>query len=193
MDGRRKMVLGRIVFLALMAVALTLAGGCRKAPPSPVKPEPGAALPEAARKAIEEEFHGAAILSVKPDDLLGLAIYEAEIEGTPRVVVQVSADGVIAGVETTVTDTQSIPEAVRKAIAQAADGGIATRYEKVDVRAEAREGDGALKLIKLDKFKTAYEAELSKGDQQAEVTVATDGTVLQRVKWEKKPSPPSPK
>jgi len=52
--------------------------------------------------------------------------------------------------------------------------------EKVEIRAEVKSG----RLVKLRKPTTFFEVEVMKGDKQAEIKVALDGTMLEPVTWE---------
>jgi hypothetical protein len=62
---------------------------------------------------------------------------------------------------------------------KAADGGTIGAVEYEEIRAEAKHG----RIVALDALRIEYEATLSKGDRTGEVTVASDGKVVEGPKW----------
>ncbi|MHC4570722.1 MAG: PepSY-like domain-containing protein [Planctomycetota bacterium] len=108
----------------------------------------------------------------------GLKIYEVELEQNDREIeVMLAKDGTLIEVETEIT-AQGLPEAVAKAIAEAAEGAT--------IKEVSREVTYAVvKLVSLDQPQTSYEAELSKQGAECEIEVAADGTILEQSKWKK--------
>jgi urate oxidase len=79
-------------------------------------------------------------------------------------------------------DAKQVPEAAMKGIVKAAEGATIKQLAKIEIRCETKDG----KIVKLDKAKLNFEAELTKGDQTGEVTVDDQGNIVEAVKWEKK-------
>ena len=152
------------------------------------KKEAKVELPAAAAEAIKAAFPNAKIEEVEVEEEDGLTLYEVELEqGDVEMEVEVAADGTIAEIETEIPQ-KDVPEAVLQAI-QAADADAKIEeIEKVEIRAEVKKSQlaPAAQLVKLSEAKIVYEAELKKGDQEGEITVASDGKVVEPLKWEEK-------
>jgi len=143
-------------------------------------------LPEAAAKALKDAFPKATVDEVKMEKEEGITIYEVELkEDKSEMDVEVAADGTILEVETDV-EMKDVPEAAAKAIQAAAEGAKIEELAKKEVRAEIKKEGETAKLVKLEKAKTLYGAEIIKGDQKGEIEVAADGTVVEPLKWEEK-------
>jgi uncharacterized membrane protein YkoI len=132
-------------------------------------------LPKAAADAINAAFAGATIGEVKLEDEDGVKLYEVELKvKDAEIEVSVSADGIIAEVETEIT-VEALPKVVADALAKAAEGGKIEEVTKEEQRAAVKDG----KLVKLDTPTIKYCAEVVKGDKKMKVEIAADGKVLE--------------
>ena len=169
-----------------LALAVSAAYAADEAKPeAKAKPEVKAKveLPEAAAKALKDAFPKATVDEVKMEKEEGITVYEVELkEGKSETEVEVTADGTILEVETDV-EMKDVPEAAAKAIQAAAEGAKIKEVSKEEVRAEIKKEGETAKIVKLEKPKTLYEAEIVKGDKKGEITVAADGTVVEPLKW----------
>lgn len=170
-----------LVLLTAMTAALAGRGG---RPIDPNKP----AVPDAARKAIKDAYPSALVGAFKTLSEGGVTLYAVTVEDAPVLLVEVSADGVIAAVDLWAVDTKNVPAAVVTAVKGALDGGTIVRYKKGEQQAEVKDVDGAAKLVKLDKATAYFKAELKKGNQGGEVKVSAEGKVLRPVTWEARPT-----
>lgn len=200
MSRRYWMLLGLVV---IAGVALVVApayagkagaakGAAGKKSTATGSSEPKAYLPEDASKAIKDALPSAVIGEVKAITEGGMLLYSVNVvDGIASKNVVVSSDGTIEEIGTQVSDAKDIPAAAAKAIEKAAEGGLVVTYRKVELRAEIKEVDGSSKLVKLATTKTAYAADLSKGDKVGKVKVDADGKVITPVSWESKPTTPT--
>jgi len=139
-------------------------------------------LPEAAAKALKDAFPTATIDEVEAEDEDGVKVFAVELkQGEEEMEVEVAADGTILSVETEI-ELKDVPEAAAKVINKAAEGGKVEEVKKEEIRAEVKDK----KIVKLDKAKIVYEAEIEKGDQEGTIEVAADGTVVEQLKWKTK-------
>jgi len=166
----------------VMGLALTVSAAYAA---DEAKPEAKAKvkLPEAAAKALKDAFPKATVDEVKMEKEKGITVYEVELEeGKSEMEVEVTADGTIVEIETDV-EMKDVPEAAAKAIQAAAEGAKIEELAKKEVRAEIKKEGETAKLVKLEKAKTLYEAEIVKGDKKGQIEVAADGTVVEPLKW----------
>lgn len=134
-------------------------------------------LPAAVKAALAKLYPQAEIEEAELEEE-GLKVYEVELEqGEQEYEVMVTPDGMIVEVETEIA-MDALPKAVADAIAKAAQGA-----EIDDVTKEVTYA--VVKLVKLDKPQTTYEAELEKDGAECEIELASDGKVLEQSKWEK--------
>ena len=140
---------------------------------------PEAKLPEAVAKTFRAKFPKAEIIELEVEDENGVTIYDFEFKdkGIEKET-DIAADGTMLEF-TDVVAADSVPEPVMKSIRNAADGATIQRLEHVLISYEAKEG----KIVKLAQPKVQFEAEMAKGEQRGEVTVASDGTVVEPAKW----------
>ena len=143
-------------------------------------------LPDAVAAAVAEAFPGAKIEKVKAEDEDGVKVFEVELELKQgeqeiEIEIEVTASGTIIEVETEI-QMKDVPAAAAKAITDAAEGGKVEEVKKVEARAEIKGGN----VVNLDPVKVTYEAEIEKGDQEGEIEVAADGTVVEPLKWKAK-------
>ena len=152
------------------------------------KEEAKVELPPAAAEAIKAAFPKAKIEEVKVEQEEGVTLYEVELEQDDvEMEVEVAPDGTLVEIETEIAQ-KDVPEAALQAI-QAADADAKIdEVQKIEIRAEIKkaEGDQPAQLVKLDKAKIVYEAELKKDGKEGEITVAADGKVVEPLKWEEK-------
>lgn len=159
----RTMVLVSLVVLVFAVWGLGTATGKQKKGKSPV-------LPKAAAAAIKKAFPKATIDEIELEKE-GVVLYEVELEqGGKELEVTVSPDGQIVEVERKVSKAD-LPDAVAKTLARLAGDAKIKEIEKEEIHA-------VVKLVKLRKPKTVYEAEFVKDGKEIEVKIAADGTLL---------------
>lgn len=134
------------------------------------------ALPSAVLKAIRAEFPAAEVEEVNRTWEKGVRLFEVElVQGKQETELAISPEGVIVEVRKDVA-AKDLPKAVTDALAKAAPGQIKEATKK-EVRAEAR-------LNKLESAKVVYIADIEKDDEEGEIGIAADGSVVQAVKWD---------
>jgi uncharacterized membrane protein YkoI len=173
MCARNWAVTGIVVLGLIFAVALP-AG----AEDQPQDNDKKVELPKAAADAITAAFPGATIEKVKLEDEDGVKLYEVELKvKDAEIEVSVSADGIIAEVETEIT-VEALPKVVADALAKVAEGGKIEEVTKEEQRAAVKDG----KLVTLDTPTIKYCAEIVKGETKMKVEIAADGKVLKTEK-----------
>ncbi|MCX5682464.1 MAG: hypothetical protein NT049_02110 [Planctomycetota bacterium] len=149
-------------------------------------------LPEGAAKAVKEAFPTAVPGAVKMENEGGMLLYAVELwEGSAQKSATVAYDGTIAGVKMPL-DAKDVPEAAAKAIRSADDAAIVAKFNKVEMRAEVKQEDGAPKLVKCDPPKAAFEGVLAKNGLTGHIKVAENGTVITSLVWDTTVAPPAP-
>jgi len=134
-------------------------------------------LPDAVKAAISSLYPQAKIEEVKVEKE-ELKLYEVELDQNGvELKVTLSPDGMLVEVETEVA-TKDLPDVVAAAITKAAGGAEVKKVEKEIAHA-------VVKLVKLDKPETTYEAKVVKDGKKSEIKLAADGTVLKQSKCEK--------
>jgi hypothetical protein len=93
----------------------------------------------------------------------------------------VADDGSVINRETVVAEAD-VPAAALVAIRKAAAGGKVIQIARDEIRAELKDG----KILKLATPNYAYEADLVKGNQVAEVVTTAEGQVTEPPVWRKK-------
>jgi uncharacterized membrane protein YkoI len=152
------------------------------------KEEAKVELPSAAAEAIKTAFPEAKIEKVKVEEEDGVTLYEVELEkGDVEMEVEVAPDGTLVEIETEIA-LKDVPEAALQAIQAADPDAKIEEVQKIEIRAEIKkaEADKPAQLVKLDKPRIVYEAELKKDDKEGEIAVAADGKVIEPLKWEEK-------
>ncbi|NIA20667.1 MAG: hypothetical protein GWP05_01585 [Anaerolineaceae bacterium] len=177
----RWMVLGLV---AVMVLGSATWAGEKEKPEDKQKARKKFKLPEAVAAAIKKEFPKARIEDVEKERESGLLLYEVELEqGEDEIEVEVSSGGVIISIEMEI-QVKDLPKVVAEAIRKEADGGEIEEVEKEETRAVIKKNkEGQPVLAKLPKPRIVFEAELEKGDAEAEVGVAADGKVIKPAKW----------
>ena len=156
------------------------------------KEEAKVELPSVAADAVKAAFPKAKIEEVKVEQEEGLTLYEVELEQVEaetktEMEVEVAPDGTLVEIETEIAQKDAPPAVVEAFRAADPDAKI-EEVKKIEIRAEIKkaEADKPAQLVKLDKAKIVYEAELKKDDKEGEITVAADGKVVEPLKWEEK-------
>lgn len=140
---------------------------------------PDAELPDAVAKTFKTAFPKAVIQKLDVDIEDGVTIYDFEFkDGAVERETDIAADGTMMEV-TLVIDPKTVPAAAMKTIRKGAKGATLGRTERIQISWEPKDG----KVIKLPKMVTRYAAEMTKGDQKAEVIVTPSGTVVEPSKW----------
>jgi len=178
----------------MLAANLLLAGAVRAAEEVAAggkaegKEEAKVELPAAATEAIKAAFPNAKVEEVEMEEEEGVTLYEVELEqGEVEMEVEVAADGTLVEIETEIAQ-KNVPEAVLQAIQAAAADSKIEEVEKVEIRAEIKKAEAGkpAQLVKLETAKVVYEAELKKDGKEGEITVASDGKVVEPLEWEEK-------
>lgn len=127
-------------------------------------------LPEVVRTVIEAICPGAKIQEVEAEQE-GIRVIEVVVhqDGQERSVT-LTEDGVVMAVESKVSD-DDLPPAVAKTLKAKAAGGKIVEIEKEEIRAEVR-------LVKLPRPKTLYEAKIVRGDRAFEIVLTAAGGVV---------------
>ncbi len=161
MKRKHLKLIGSMILIGAMVCVLTYAGRHRET-----------SLPAAVEAAIKALYPQAVIEEVQVEQE-GLKVYEVELEQNRQdVEVTVAPDGTIVEVETELA-MEDLPPAVAAAITQAAEGArIKEVIEEVTY--------AVVKLVKLDRPQTSYEAELIRDGKISEIEVAADGTILEQ-------------
>jgi hypothetical protein len=136
-------------------------------------------LPDAVAKAFHDRFPGGEITSTDTQKSEGVQIYDLEFKvGTAEWDCAIALDGTFLDTSV-VMDAKSVPEAAMRAIEKAAAGGKIVHIWKLEIFADPKAG----KLVKLDKARIEYEAELEKSGSGASVVVGEDGAVIEAPQW----------
>jgi hypothetical protein len=162
--------------LALVVLAAT-AGLC-----GPVKGK--VELPAAVAEAVRKNFPDAEIEKVETAKEEGFLSYDIEFARN-RGEIEVLEDGTVLDV-VVVVSMKDLPTAAASAIQKWAGSAKIERLEKSEIRAEIQKHDATAKIVKLERPKFVYEAELSRGGDTGEIEVAADGSIVEALKWDKK-------
>lgn len=143
------------------------------------KAKPAAKLPKAVAKTFKKEFPKGKIAKLDVEQENGVTVCDIEFkEGKTEKETDIAADGTMLEFST-VVDAKTVPEAAMQAVRQAAEGAKIGHVEQVEISHQTKDG----KVVKLPKPVTRYEVGMTKGNQRAEIVVATDGTVVEPPKW----------
>ena len=166
MNWKLMKLVGFVVLVGVMMCAVVYANKHK---------EKKACLPDAVKAAINASYAGAKVEEAEMERE-GIKVYKVELEQNGQELeLTIAPDGTIIEVETEMS-MENLPEAVAKAITASAGGAKIKEVKKEATYA-------VVKLVKLDKTETSYEAELIKDDKKGEVKVAADGTILEEAKW----------
>ena len=129
-------------------------------------------LPDAVKAAVSAMYPQAAIEKTEMEKE-SLPVYSMELKQNGHVFeLTVAPDGTIVDSESVVALSE-LPDAVKAAIAKAAEGATVKEVKKEVTY-------WVVRLVKLDKPNTTYEAELVKDGKELTVEFAADGTVLEQ-------------
>jgi len=178
-----KRFVGLFVMVSIIALALALSGPSAWASQKTLEPakKGKVELPPAVAKAVKENCPGADIDKIDVEKEAGIKLYDIEFKAG-RGEIEVAADGTIMNIATIVA-LKDVPKPAAEAIQKAAPGATIKQIERSEVRAEIRKEGEKGTLVKLASPRYAYEADLVKDEQKAEVQVAPDGNVVEAPKW----------
>jgi hypothetical protein len=139
-----------------------------------------ATLPEKVRKTFVDKFPNATINKADAEKEGGVEVWDIEFrDGRTHKETDIAEDGTM--LEYTVyVPKKSVPKAALKPMEAAAKDAKMGRIEKIEVTYETKDG----KVVKLDKPKTEYVVEMTKGNQTAEMVVDEKGKVVEEPKWQ---------
>ena len=130
-------------------------------------------LPAAATEAVKKAYPDATLGQVTMRDEAGVKLYEVSLsQKDTKMAVTVAEDGMIVNTKTEVAKT-ALPEAVGKAVEEAAKDGTVGQIDKIETVAAVKDG----KLMKLDAPAVSYAVAITKDSKVSVVTIAENGTV----------------
>jgi hypothetical protein len=136
-------------------------------------------LPEKVRKTFVDKYPNAKIEKATPEKEGGITVWDIEFrDGRKHKETDIADDGRMLE-STEQVPQKSVPKDAMKAIKRAAEGGKLNHTDKVEVLYEIKDG----KWVKLDKPKTQYEANATKGEQSSDIIVDDKGKVIEEPKW----------
>jgi len=167
--------LGIVVSMTELAAA-----GPRDRRAAPAAEAPAPSLPPAVSQAFQARFPQGKITDSESEATDGITVYYVEFtEGSAAKTATISASGIVMDVGTPVSSS-GVPAAAMNAIKKAAAGAKIGQIMRIDITHEAENGV----VTKLPTPDTEYTAELTSGKKTGEVTVGSDGTVVDPVSWE---------
>jgi hypothetical protein len=150
----------------------------RRAAPAAAAPAPS--LPPAVSQAFQARFPQGKVTDSESEVTDGVTVYYVEFtDGSVEKMATISASGIVMDVGTPVSSS-SVPAAAMNAIKKAAAGAKIGQIMRIDITHDAENGV----VTKLPTPDTEYTAELTSGKKTGEVTVGSDGTVVDPVSWE---------
>ena len=140
-------------------------------------------LPTAVAQAVRENAPNAEVDQLEVEEEAGIKLYDIEFRAG-RGEIEVAEDGTVMDIAT-IVQMKDVPKPAADAIQKAADGEKAKikQLEKSEIRAEIQKEGEKGKIVKLATSKYVYEAELVKDNQTGEIQVASDGTIVEPLKW----------
>jgi uncharacterized membrane protein YkoI len=133
---------------------------------------PKTTLPAAVKEAITKLYTQAVVEEVEVEEE-GVKVYEIELKHNGRELeLTIAADGTILEVESEVV-MENLPNAVQAAIIKAAAGA---KIEEVKEEVTY----WVVRLQKLQKPETTYEAELLRDGKEIEIEIAANGSILEQ-------------
>ena len=173
-----------LIFVAVLAFALTASTGWAAEQAKSEGKKAKVELPAAVAKAVKENRPGAEIDTLELEKEAGISLYDIEFEAG-KGEIEVAEDGTVMDIAT-IIEMKDLPKAAAEAIRKATEGATVRQLEKSEVRAEIKKEGEKGKVVKLVSPKYVYEAELVKGNQTGEIQVATEGKVIEALKWNTK-------
>jgi len=152
----------------------------RAAPAAAEAPAQAPSLPPAVSQAFQARFpQGKDTESESEATDGGTVNYVDFTEGSAEKTATISASGIVMDVGQPISSS-SVPAVVMNAIKKAAAGAKIGEIMRTEITHEAENGV----VTKLPTPDTEYTAELTSGKKTGEVTVGSDGTVVDPVSWE---------
>ena len=139
-----------------------------------------AKLPDAVRKTLDDKFPNAKIEQATEEKEGGTMVWDIEFRvGKKHQETDIAQDGTMLELSEQVTQ-KAVPKAAMSAIKKAAEGGKVNHTDKVTLNYEIKDD----KMVKLEKPRTQYEANVTKGEQSSDIIVDGDGKMIEEPKWE---------
>lgn len=164
-------------FSLALAFVLTVCTGWPEQKSKEQEKRTNVKLPAAVAKAVKDNRPTAEIDKIDVEKDAGVTLYDIEFK-SGQGEIDIAEAGTVMDIAT-IIEMKDVPPAAAAAIQNAARGAKISQLEKSEIRAEVKNG----KIMKLANPKYAYEAELVKGNQTAEVQVSPDGKILEAPKW----------
>ena len=166
------------IFVSMTDVA---AAGPRDRRGKPAAAEEQApSLPPAVSQAFQARFPQGKVTDSESEATDGITVYFIEFtEGSAEKMATISASGIVMDVGQPISSS-SVPAVVMNAIKKAAAGAKIGEIMRTEITHEAENGA----VTKLPTPDTEYTAELTSGKKSGEVTVGSDGTVVDPASWD---------
>ncbi len=173
-------LVGLGIFVSMTEVASAQLRGKRGPPAAAEAPAQAPSLPPAVSQAFQARFPQGKITESESEATDGVTLYYVDFtEGSAEKTATISASGIVMEVGQPISSS-SVPAVVMNAIKKAAAGAKIGEIMRTEITHEAENGA----VTKLPTPDTEYTAELTSGKKSGEVTVGSDGTVVDPVSWE---------
>ena len=173
-------VVGLGIVVSMTEIAAAGPRDRRAAPAAAEAPAQAPSLPPAVSQAFQARFPQGKVTDSESEVTDGVTVYCIEFtDGSVEKMATISASGIVMDVGTPVSSS-SVPAAAMNAIKKAAAGAKIGQIMRIDITHDAENGV----VTKLPTPDTEYTAELTSGKKTGEVTVGSDGTVVDPVSWE---------
>ena len=173
-------VVGLGIVVSMTEVAVAGPRDRRGAPAAAEAPAQAPSLPPAVSQAFQARFPQGKVTESESEATDGVTVYYVDFtEGSVEKTATISASGIVMDVGQPVSSS-SVPAVVMNAIKKAAAGAKIGEIMRTEITHEAENGA----VTKLPTPDTEYTAELTSGKKTGEVTVGSDGTVVDPVSWE---------
>jgi len=173
-------VVGLGIVVSMTEIAAAGPRDRRAAPAAAEAPAQAPSLPPAVSQAFQARFPQGKVTESESEATDGVTVYYVDFtEGSAEKTATISASGIVMDVGTPVSSS-SVPAVVMNAIKKAAAGAKIGEIMRTEITHEAENGV----VTKLPTPDTEYTAELTSGRKTGEVTVGSDGTVVDPVSWE---------
>ena len=176
--GKNHMQIASRAGVSFVVVALLVGVS---APVTFANDEAAGPLPPAVEQTFRAAFPTGKLDKLDVDDENGVIVYDLEFkDGAIEKETDIAADGTMLEV-TTVVEASAVPPAAMASVRKAADGATIKRIEHIDISHEIKDGT----IVKMSKPETHFSVEMQKTKLGpiAEITVNSDGTVLEPPQW----------
>ncbi len=139
-------------------------------------------LPEKVRATFVDRFPNAVINKLESEQEGGVTVWDIEFrDRRTQKETDIAEDGTMLEY-TVVVGKKTMPKPAMRTVEAAAKKRDAKmgRMERIEISYETKDG----KVVKLDKPRTHYAVEMTKGDQMAEIVVDARGKVVEEPMWE---------